>query len=106
MNWTFTGSKITCCKWIDKTGKEIHDRRVDKRGFKIEFGKKVKCNKPEDLSKYETGVKHKYIYPLDKKLIPMCKAMAKPYPKNAAVAHKGECQDTNQEGTFDSIPPL
>ena len=25
---------------------------------------------------------------------------------NAAVAHKGECQDTNQEGTFDSIPPL
>lgn len=26
--------------------------------------------------------------------------------KQAAVAHKGECQDTNQEGTFDSIPPL
>jgi hypothetical protein len=29
----------------------------------------------------KTKPKWKYIYPLDKSLIPMCKAMAKPYPK-------------------------
>lgn len=27
------------------------------------------------------NIKFKYIYPLDKKLIPMCKKMSKPYPK-------------------------
>jgi hypothetical protein len=81
MNWTFTGSKVTCCKWKDKNGKEIHDRRVDKRGYKIEFGKKVKCHKPEELTRYETGVKHKYIYPLCKSMIPLCKQLSKPYPK-------------------------
>jgi hypothetical protein len=85
MNWYYTGSKITCCRWIDKSGKEIHDRRVDKKGYKIEFGKKVKCKKPDELTKIETGVKHKYIYPLDKSLLPLCKSFAKPYPKAQEV---------------------
>ena len=32
--------------------------------------------------------KHKYIYPLDKTLIPLCKSLSKPYPKQAVEVHK------------------
>jgi hypothetical protein len=32
--------------------------------------------------------KHKYIYPLDKTLIPLCKSLSKPYPKNAQEVNK------------------
>ena len=109
-NWIYEQSKKTSnaffCK---KTGKPIHSRQISNTGFNIQFGTKKKCFKKEDVFEVKKDIKHKYIYPLDKTLIPMCRALAKPYPKKeqqAAVAHKGECQDTNQEGTFDSIPPL
>lgn len=85
-NWFYVGAKKTVPKWIDlKTGKEYHNRNVDERGFNIQFGKKVACKKRSELKKVDTGIKHKYIYPLDKSLIPMCKAMSKPYPKPATV---------------------
>lgn len=34
----------------------------------------------------KTKPKHKYIYPIDKSLIPLCKSLSKPYPKHAAIA--------------------
>ena len=69
----------------------------------------VMCFKKEDVIEVKKGIKYKYIYPLDKALIPICKALAKPYPKkeqHAALAHKGEQPDTNREGAFDSTVPL
>lgn len=33
------------------------------------------------LPKRKKAGKHKYIYPLDKSLIPLCKSLSKPYPK-------------------------
>ena len=35
------------------------------------------------LPKRKKSGKHKYIYPLDKSLIPLCQSLAKPYPKQA-----------------------
>lgn len=106
-NWIYEQSKKTSnaffCK---KTGKPIHSRQISNTGFTVQFGTKKKCFKKEDVIEVKKGIKYKYIYPLDKKLIPMCRAMAKPYPKNAAVAHKGEHQASSQEGAFDSTSPL
>lgn len=59
--------------------------------------------KVEKSNKY---IKHRYIYPLDKSLIPLCRSLSKPYPKHAAVAHLGEQLTTSQEGAFDSTLPL
>jgi len=107
MNWYFISAHKTGDKFIDpKTGKDVHSRAHSPKGYNVQFGLTKKALNTNDLIRIKTGVKYKYIYPLDKKLIPMCKAMAKPYPKNAAVAHKGEHQDTNQEGAFDSTSPL
>lgn len=43
--------------------------------------------------------KYKYLYPLDKSLIPMCKALAKPYPKHAAVAQGSAHSDQLGDGS-------
>jgi hypothetical protein len=106
-NWIYEQSKKTSnaffCK---KTGKPIHSRQISNTGFKIQFGTKKKCFKKEDVIEVKKGVKHKYIYPLDKSLIPLCKSLAKPYPKPAALPHKGEGQTFQSEGAFDSTVPL
>lgn len=102
-NWIYSGdSTNNRTPIID--GKRIHAKSIHSK-----YG----TNNTKELQKkgvnikYEKDLpKHRYIYPLHKKLIPMCKAMAKPYPKNAAVAHKGERRDSNPEGAFDSTSPL
>ena len=85
MNWYFIGSKKTSDKFIDpKTGKDIHSRSTSKSGITSQFGVIKRVPKTSELIRIKKGVKHKYIYPLDKKFIPMCKEMSKPYPKKQA----------------------
>ena len=85
-------------------GKQIHKKslyskygnsslvQLQNLGFKVEKSNKY--------------IKHRYIYPLDKSLIPLCRSLSKPYPKHAAVAHLGEQLTTSQEGAFDATLPL
>lgn len=40
------------------------------------------------LPKRKKAGKHKYIYPLDKTLLPLCKSLSKPYPKQAVEVHE------------------
>jgi hypothetical protein len=37
-----------------------------------------------NATEYISKGKRKYIYPLDKSLVPLCQSLAKPYPKNAS----------------------
>jgi len=82
-NWYFVSSHKTGDKYIDKNGKEIHSRSHSPKGYNIQFGIKKKVVKTSELTKIKKGVKHKYIYPLKKEMIPLCKELSKPYPKNA-----------------------
>ena len=90
MNWYFISTHKTGDKYIDpKTGKDIHSRSHSPKGYNIQFGERKKVLNTSDLIRIKTGVKHKYIYPLDKSLIPLCKSLSKPYPKketHAAIA--------------------
>ena len=97
-NWIYLGDSRSSGVEVFANGRWMHKRQFD--GM---------AKKPKDTQKRIKPGKHKYIYPLDKALIPMCKALAKPYPKKeqyAALAHKGEQPDTNREGAFDSTVPL
>jgi len=108
-NWMYELSKRTSDAFIEKkTGKQIHSRQISKSGQKKQFGQLRKCMTYEDVVRVPKGIKHKYIYPLHKSLIPLCKSLAKPYPKkqNAAVAHTGEHLASSQKGAFDSTLPL
>lgn len=60
-----------------------------------------------NATEYITKGKYKYIYPLHKSLIPLCKSLSKPYPKpQAGLPHKGEGQSIQIAGAFDSTIPL
>lgn len=97
-NWTFLGSNKTVAKWINpKTGGTVHDRCVNPKGFIIQFGKKTKCLRPDQLIKIDSGVKHKYAYPLTKRGKEILKGMAKPYPKKAHEAKVDEAPASSRE---------
>lgn len=84
MNWYFISSHKTGDKFIDpKTGKDIHSRSHSPTGFNKQFGERKKVLNTNDLVRIKTGVKHKYIYPLDKSLLSLCQSLSKPYPKKA-----------------------
>jgi hypothetical protein len=95
-NWYYCGSNSTGTEYFHK-GEWRHGKA--KAGWGIDFTK---------LPKRKSSQKHRYIYPLHKSLIPLCKSLAKPYPKkqNAAVAHTGEHLASSQKGAFDSTLPL
>jgi hypothetical protein len=90
-NWLFVGFSMLNSKdssWI-VNGKRFHGRIISdwvksKGGLngltRKEFLKKYY---DENAEEFITKGKIKYIYPLDKNLIPLCKSLSKPYPKNA-----------------------
>lgn len=111
-NWYYTGQSMLNKKdasyIID--GKRIHGKTISNKCKRYGLSKNIenakKVYKAKEVVEYITKGKIKYIYPLDKNLIPLCKSLSKPYPKNAEIAHKGERLSSRQEGAFDSTVPL
>lgn len=81
-NWFYTGFSIDTN--IIVNGKREHRRTLTSR-YGTNSVEKLKKAGVDVGPVVKTLPKHKYIYPLDKSLIPMCKAMSKPYPKPATV---------------------
>jgi len=69
-NWFFIEETKTSGLEVYANGRWMHKRSYD--SYKIP---------PKVISKRYKPGKYKYIYPLDKSLIPMCEKMSKPYPK-------------------------
>lgn len=82
-NWFFVGSNSGETKYI-VNGKQLHRRTVNSLGISSSI-ESVRANISKDAVLHKTGDKHKYIYPLDKSLIPMCKRLSKPYPKKQSA---------------------
>ena len=91
-NWYFTGVSMqntTDSSWIIK-GKRYHGRIISDwvkaKGGLNGLSRKEFLQKYYDRNAKEfiTKGKIKYIYPLDKNLITLCKELSKPYPKKQA----------------------
>jgi hypothetical protein len=77
-------------------GELKHDR--GRYGWGVDFKK---------LPKRKKAGKHKYVYPLDKSLIPLCKSLSKPYPKQAVEVHKlNNSQSCEKVGGANPTQPL
>lgn len=83
-NWYYVGK----CNENTRTGFIIHGKKTHNKSLhgmgveqSISGAKSIDPNATEFISKG----KRKYIYPLDKSLIPLCKSLAKPYPKEISV---------------------
>jgi hypothetical protein len=92
-NWFFVGKTIPSKEYI-LNGQKIHGRTYRSKG------------KPKNVIETMGSSKYRYIYPLDKSLIPLCKSLSKPYPKNAQLPHKGEGEAIQLSGAFDSTAAL
>lgn len=74
---------------------------------KWRHAKAIKPNIKKIVKKRKSSGKNKYIYPLDKSLIPLCKSLSKPYPKNAVEVHKlNSSQSSEKEDGANPIQPL
>ena len=76
-NWIYTNSSVD-------TNLIVNGIRYHRRSLGSKYGtSSLQALKAKglDVKQIRTKPKWKYIYPLDKSLIPMCKAIAKPYPK-------------------------
>jgi hypothetical protein len=66
-------------------GKKTHPKTLHSRGIKQSISEVKRLLDP-NASEFFTNGKHKYIYPIDKKLIPLCQSLSKPYPKKEIPA--------------------
>lgn len=82
-------------------GKWLHPRSMSSIN-----GSRAKDKLPKGTIVRDSSSKYRYIYPIDKKLIPLCKSLSKEYPKNAELVHKGEQETIQFSGAFDSTIPL
>jgi len=67
-NWFYIGKTIPAKEYIIN-GKKIHGRTFRSMG------------KPKNAIESMGSSKHRYVYPIDKSLLSLCKSLSKPYPK-------------------------
>jgi hypothetical protein len=107
-NWYYVGD----CNQNKRTGfiingKKVHNKSLHGMGKtqSLAGAKSIDLNAKEYISKG----KRKYLYPLDKNLIPLCKSLSKPYPKrqSAVEVHKlNSSQSSEQVGGANPTQPL
>jgi hypothetical protein len=85
-NWIYVGDKE--CDALRVYGRVIH-----RRSLYSKYGSSglpwVKKNIDPNAQRFQNGMKHKYIYPLDKSMDVYVKPLAKPYPKREKQAMDG-----------------
>lgn len=96
-NWFYIGSSTDSNLIVN--GIREHRRTLTSR-FGTNSAEKLRAA-GHTVSIIKTKPKHKYIFPVDKSLIPMCKSIAKPYPKRVQSID-GDAPDS-QSGDGSSI---
>ena len=97
-NWFYTETVKTTPDWFFR-GRWMHQRQVNSL-----IGSLTKL--PKDTKKRPGFDKIRYIYPIDKSLIPLCKSLAKPYPKKQAQEVKEDKHDASSIEIGGSSPTL
>jgi hypothetical protein len=90
-NWIYQGD-VKSNLFYKVNGKLYHSRSMFKKGIsRIDYAKQIDKN----AQIIESEGKIKYIYPVHKNLIPLCKSLSKPYPKKEpnAQIEKGISSD-------------
>ena len=84
MNWVYVGATTNGASPLVIRGKRLHAKSVHKMcgTHDIEY---IKKNIDASVKKVEITSKHKYLYPLDKKMRKKISALQKPYPKVAQI---------------------
>ena len=100
-NWIYDGIGVSTPKWMHN-GREVHQRMI--AGY---FGSVANATK-QGVEKRKVLDKYRYIYPLDKSLIPLCESRRKPYPKkcDSSITANAAAFQVAEEGQHHPIAPL
>ena len=100
-NWFYTG-EFKGDKEYYINGRWMHPRTVGSIN-----GSRAKDKLPKGTIIRNGSSKFRYIYPLDKTLIPLCKSLSKPYPKQAVEVHElNSSQSSEKVGGANPTQPL
>jgi len=83
-NWVYSGKTAAEPVYIDKNGREWHNRELTASGKVRIFNRIVTRPRVADCIKVKKPGKHRYLYPLDETIREIVIEMAKPYPKRHA----------------------
>jgi hypothetical protein len=102
-NWFYTGFSVDTNLIIN--GERKHRRTL---GSKYGTCSAIELRKKGlNVEVLKTKPKWKYIYPVDKSLIPLCTSLSKPYPKQAVEVHKlNSSQSSEKVGGANPTQPL
>jgi hypothetical protein len=90
-NWVYVGETAKSKTYIDKSGREYHERNVHPSGRKVGRWTMQTCLRPQDAASVRTNPgKHKYLMPLDDAMRAQIEPLRKPYPKRAKQASAGD----------------
>lgn len=111
-NWVYVGQSMVNKKdasyIID--GKRIHGKTISDKCKRYGLVKNTenakKIYKTKEIIEYVTKGKIKYLYPLDKSLVPLCKSLSKPYPKKNAQEVNKDKHDASSIEIGGSNPTL
>lgn len=79
--WVYVGQTPPSYKYIDRNGREWHQRQVSKSGVKPQYGEMRRVAKIDECTKVPQLGKYRYLYPLDDAMRKQIAPLAKPYPK-------------------------
>lgn len=99
-NWFFTG--------VAKSDKRyfINNRWMHPRQVGSINGSRAKNNLPIGTLISDGSPKYRYLYPLDRSLISLCKSLSKLYPKNAVKAQEKCAEPSSSEVAVVQTSPL
>jgi hypothetical protein len=102
-NWFYTGFSVDTNLIIN--GERKHRRTL---GSKYGTCSAIELRKKGlNVEVLKTKPKWKYIYPLEKSLISLCKSLSRPYPKQAVEVHKlNSSQSSEKVGGANPTQPL
>lgn len=111
-NWYYVGTSMINKKdasyIID--GKRIHGKTISDKCKRYGLAKNIenvkKVYKAKEVVEYITKGKIKYIYPINKSLISLCKSLSKEYPKTSDKSVMVAQLATSQKEGFDSTLSL
>jgi hypothetical protein len=104
-NWYYLGETAQGQSAFIVNGRKTHNKTIHSKGL-VQSLESVRKHLDPNATKFYSKGKRKYIYPLDKSLIPLCKSLSKPYPKHAIEVLPVAQQATSQQEGFDSTQSL
>jgi hypothetical protein len=80
--WVYTGDSSPSKVYLDRAGREHHERVVSPSGLKSQYGRLSKAMRQDEaVAVIAIPGKYRYLMPLDDEMRERIKPLAKPYPR-------------------------